>query len=40
MQVNLRSLAMNLRKLAKKLKMIDIPKVSIISEEVKNGMRE
>ena len=40
MQVNLRNLAMHLRTLAKKLKIIEISKVATIEEEVKHGMRE
>ena len=40
MQVNLRNLAMNLRTLAKKLKIIKIPKVETIAEGVKHEMRE
>ena len=40
MQVNLKNLEMNLKTLAKKLKMIEIPKVTTIVEEVKHGMRE
>ena len=40
MQEKLRNLAMNLRTLAKKLKMIEISKVSTIAEEVKQGIIE